>query len=98
MTTFEPLEASRAADRSTNGGHTTISSRVCPETIGRKSRKNSRVWSGVLYIFQLAAITFFLMSSPFQFGMKNLIVGVAVPRVQMREPFRRRREQNDKSL
>src|SRR5579862_84827 len=72
MATFDPLAASSAAGRSRNGGHTTISSRVCPETNGRKSRKKSRAWSGVLYIFQFAAITFVLMSEPFQFGMMKM--------------------------
>ena len=56
--TFEPAAAATAACRSTNGGQTTISSREWPATMGRNSAKNAVVCSGVLYIFQLAAISF----------------------------------------
>src|SRR4030081_3614650 len=66
---LDPFAASIAAGRSRNGGHTTISSRACPETSGKKSRKKLRVWSGVLYIFQLAALTFVRIIEPFRFGM-----------------------------
>jgi hypothetical protein len=64
MATFDPLASSIAAGKSMKEGQTTISSRVCPETRGRKLLKKSRVWSGVLYIFQLAAITFLRMMKP----------------------------------
>src|SRR5215471_13607000 len=47
---------------STNGGQRTISSRTWPRTSGRKAATNSRACCGVLYIFQLAAISFFLMT------------------------------------
>src|SRR5208283_476290 len=50
-----------------------ISSRLWSATRGRNSRKYSRVSTGVLYIFQLAAITFFLMSQPFQFGIRLVV-------------------------
>src|ERR1035438_4286731 len=86
MATFEPLAASSAAGKSRNGGHTTISSRVCPDTSGKKSRKKSRVWSGFLYIFQLAAITFVLISEPFQFGMMEWCSNDAVLRRRIRTP------------
>src|SRR5258708_2751830 len=69
--TFDPRAASTAVATLVYDGHTTISSRVCPAASGRKSRKKSRVSSGVLYIFQLAAITFFLMGWSFQFGMQR---------------------------
>src|SRR5437764_15352053 len=59
MAIWEPLAASSAEWRSTQGGQTTISSRSCPFTNGMKSWKNCRDCSGVLYIFQLAAISFF---------------------------------------
>src|SRR5579864_7353335 len=42
----------------TKGGQTTISSRACPSTRGRRARMNSRACCGVLYIFQLAAMSF----------------------------------------
>src|SRR3981081_515639 len=71
MATLEPFTASIPAARSTYGGHTTISSPGCPETCGKKSRKKSRVWSGVLYIFQLAAISFVLIRKPFRFEMEE---------------------------
>src|ERR1700682_6261341 len=57
----EPFGGGSAVSMQRYVGQTTISSRVCPATSGKKSRKKSRVWSGVLYIFQLAAITFILM-------------------------------------
>src|SRR5262249_3935438 len=47
-----------AVCRSTHGGHTTISSRVCSKTCGRKAAKNSSVCAGFLYIFQFAVISF----------------------------------------
>src|ERR1022692_353229 len=75
MATFDPLADSSAAARSMSGGQTTISSRVSPETSGRKSLKNSRVWSGVLYIFQLAAMSLVLnMKRPLRIGMGEAIV------------------------
>ena len=43
---------------SIEGGQTTISSRLWSQILGRKELKNARVCSGVLYIFQLAAISF----------------------------------------
>src|SRR5450631_731824 len=92
MATFEPLAASSAAGKSRNGGHTTISSRVCPETSGTKSRKKSRVWSGFLYIFQLAAITFVLMSEPFQFAMRKSWCSVFRQRFQTHAQQQRQKE------
>src|ERR1019366_7313896 len=56
--TFDPRAASTAACRSRNGGQITISSREWPATMGRNSAKNAVVCSGVLYIFQLAAMSF----------------------------------------
>src|SRR5579862_624151 len=53
-----PCASSTTAGIQTKGGQTTISSRVCPLTKGRKARMNSRACCGVLYIFQLAAISF----------------------------------------
>src|SRR5215510_14334941 len=58
MAICEPSAAFRAACRSTYGGHTAISSRVCSNTCGRKALKKSSVCVGFLYIFQLAAISF----------------------------------------
>jgi hypothetical protein len=44
------------ADR--NGeGNSAISSRVCPATSGKKASTNAWASAGVLYIFQLAAIS-----------------------------------------
>src|ERR1035437_9835385 len=56
--TFDPRAACTAACRPTNGGQTTISSREWPSTMGRNSAKKAVVCSGVLYIFQLAAMSF----------------------------------------
>src|SRR5580692_2887032 len=61
--TFDPAADSTAVCRSINGGQTTISSRVCAATIGRKSLTKAAVSAGVLYIFQLPAIIFFLMNA-----------------------------------
>src|ERR1700722_12306679 len=71
MATFDPLATSMAACTSVYGGHTTISSRSCPATSGRKSRKYASVSSGVLFIFQLPASIFFLIDVPFRCEMEK---------------------------
>src|SRR5579863_1587632 len=58
MATLELLADWMAACRSTKEGQMTIWSRSWLATRGRKAWKKSRVWSGVLYIFQLPAISF----------------------------------------
>src|SRR5258708_22400277 len=97
MATLDPFAASIPAARSMYGGHTTISSRVCPATCGKKSRKKSRVWSGVLYIFQLAAISFVLMRRPFQFEIEGpyLNDSVVQRRARMRANWQCQRAQNE---
>src|SRR6266850_1933544 len=80
MATFEPFAESTAAGMSINGGQTTISSRSCPATSGKKSRKKFRDWSGVLYIFQLAAITFVLMEILFQSSVEIWRLPCAISR------------------
>src|SRR4051794_12118026 len=72
MRTLLPFAASTAAGMQTDGGQTTISSRSCAAMPGKNALKKARVWSGVLYIFQLAAITFFLMSKPILSFLKRL--------------------------
>src|SRR5208337_3126904 len=42
---------------STGEGNSAISSRVCPATSGKKASTNALASAGVLYIFQLAAIS-----------------------------------------
>src|SRR5690242_12870165 len=74
MAILEPFAASTAAGMHTKGGQTAISSRVWLATRGRKARKKSRAWSGVLYIFQLAAMSFLrgkvlLKNEPGQIGL-----------------------------
>src|SRR5580704_9480221 len=56
-----PRAASAAAARSGNGGQITISQYSAPATSGRNASKNIRVSGRVLYIFQLPAITGFLI-------------------------------------
>src|ERR1700752_275629 len=57
-----PSSAEARAGMATKGGQRTISSRLCSQTMGRNAETNSRACSGVLYIFQLPAISFFLMT------------------------------------
>src|SRR3954451_16619599 len=58
---FEPLTASTAAVRSVKGGQITISQCSDLSTSGRNFSKNAVVSAGVLYIFQLPAMTGFLI-------------------------------------
>src|SRR5215471_1664148 len=53
-----PWRASTIAGRQTKGGQTTISAWCTFLTKGRNAAANSRAPSGVLYIFQLAAMSF----------------------------------------
>src|ERR1700685_3126767 len=55
--TFDPLQAGITVGRSTGEGNSAISSRVCPATSGKKASTNAWASAGVLYIFQLAAIS-----------------------------------------
>src|ERR1700704_5808590 len=99
MAMLDPFAASIPAARSTYGGHTTTSSRACPETCGKKSRKKSRVWSGVLYIFQLAAISFVLIRRPFRFEMEERYLNdlVCRQRARRRAKYECQREQSESS-
>src|SRR6478609_8123531 len=54
---FEDLAASTTAARSTKGAHTTASQSALPATSGTSARINAPASPGVLYIFQLPAIT-----------------------------------------
>src|SRR5215469_16612507 len=56
--TFEPLAAGITVGSRTGDGKMAISSRVCPATSGKKASTNALASAGVLYIFQLAAISF----------------------------------------
>src|SRR5262249_9222371 len=67
MATFESLDQTRQGATSTKGGQTTIWSGVWPATIGRKSTKKARAWSGVLHIFQLAAMSLVLIGQGSRF-------------------------------
>ncbi len=55
--TLEPLAASITVGSNTGEGNRAISSRVCPATSGKKASTNALASAGVLYIFQLAAIS-----------------------------------------
>src|SRR5664279_1105204 len=55
--TLEPLAASITVGSRTGEGNRAISSRVCPATSGKKASTNALASAGVLYIFQLAAIS-----------------------------------------
>src|SRR5512146_893455 len=55
--TFEPLAASTTVGSSTGEGNSAISSRVWPATSGKNASTNAFASAGVLYIFQLAAIS-----------------------------------------
>src|SRR5208282_1915583 len=55
--TFDALHAAVTVGRSTGDGNSAISSRVCPATSGKKASTNAMASAGVLYIFQLAAIS-----------------------------------------
>src|SRR5579872_308325 len=56
---LEPLAAAITVGNSTGEGNSAISSRLLPATSGRKASTNALASAGVLYIFQLAAISFF---------------------------------------
>src|SRR5581483_7345967 len=62
-----PSQAATAALRFGNGGQITISARSGSATIERNFSKNAAVSGHVLYIFQLPAITGFLI----RFAAKN---------------------------
>ena len=55
--TFDPLHPSTTVGSSTGEGNRAISSRVCQATSGKKASTNALASAGVLYIFQLAAIS-----------------------------------------
>src|ERR1035441_7689664 len=57
IATFEPLAAAISVGSSTGEGNKAISSRVCPATSGKKASTKALASAGVLYIFQLAAIS-----------------------------------------
>src|SRR5580693_4855922 len=57
MATFEPLHAAVTVGSNTGEGNSAISSRVCPAASGKKASTNALASTGVLYIFQLAAIS-----------------------------------------
>src|SRR4051812_29921797 len=56
--TLEPFAASITVGSRTGDGKRAISSRVCPATMGRNASTKAFASEGVLYIFQLAAISF----------------------------------------
>src|ERR1039457_1637704 len=56
--TLEPFAAAITVGSSTGDGNRAISSRVWPATSGKKASTNALASAGVLYIFQLAAISF----------------------------------------
>src|ERR1700689_4936078 len=55
--TLDPLQAGITVGSNTGEGNSAISSRVCPATSGKKASTNAVASAGVLYIFQLAAIS-----------------------------------------
>src|ERR1039458_3305393 len=55
--TLLPSAAAITVGSSTGEGKRAISSRVCPATSGKKASTNALASVGVLYIFQLAAIS-----------------------------------------
>src|SRR5579875_3673767 len=54
---LDPATAGMTVLREVSDGQRTISSRLCPATSGRKVCTYSAAWAGVLYIFQLAAMS-----------------------------------------
>src|ERR1700760_3152062 len=65
--TFEPLAAAITVGSRTGDGKRAISSRVWPATRGRKASTKALASAGVLYIFQLAAISF----------LRDIVVGLS---------------------
>src|SRR5271157_6594487 len=63
MRMFDPCAAPTAAVRFVKGGQITVSQWSAPPASGRNASKNAMVSAGVLYIFQLPAMTGFLIRS-----------------------------------